>query len=184
MNWGTYVLCGWPGLPTLWHRGNLSSLAVAVGFSLLLNLSIVATFIWPRLLGEFFPAFIWPVLTLFWMGCFGFAYKTLPVWSQPAKIISPDQAQQSDVLFLRAQREYLGGDLDKAEKILRKCLDLWPRDIEARLLLATLLRHARRLYDASSELENLLKYDESANWLPEIRSEQRLIRMVAEEKEN
>jgi len=184
MNWGTYVLCGWPGLPGLWHRGRVSSLAGAVGFSLLLNMAIVATFIWPKLLGEFFPLIVWPFLTLVWMTSFGLAYKGLPIWSQPVKISPPEQPQQSDVLFLRAQQEYLKGDLDKAEKILRKCLDLWPRDIEARLLLATLLRHSRRLYDASEELENLLKYDESINWIQEIRNEQRLIQLVAVETEN
>ncbi len=55
MNWGPVILCGWPGLPGLWYRGYASSLLVAFGFSILLNLAVISSFIWPWSLGESLP---------------------------------------------------------------------------------------------------------------------------------
>lgn len=183
MNWGSLILCGWPGLPNLWYRGKVSSLAFAALFALLLNIALISTFIWPRLLGEFFPVISWTSLILIWTISLGVAFRTFPQWSQIDKIAGPDDVLQSDPLFFQAQKEYLKGDWDKTEKILRKCLEIWPRDIEARLLLATLLRHTRRLYEACEELDNLLKIDESINWINEIRSEQKLIQLIAADSE-
>ncbi len=184
MNWGRIVLCSWPGLPGLWLRGQTFSLIIALGFTVLLNLALVSTFLWPKLLGEAFPIVTWPIILLVWTTSIVFAYKTMPEWSQAPKISEPDERIPSDALFIRAQTEYLKGDWDEAERLLRRCLEIWPRDIEARLLLATLLRHSRRLFDASEELAQLLKFDESINWISEIHREQRLIELIAtEEKE-
>lgn len=178
MNWGPLILCSWPGLPGLWYRGQTSSLLLAVGFSILLNLALVSTFLWPWSLGETFPLVAWPIILLIWITSAWVAYKTLPDWVSVPKIATPDTPQRSDTLFIRAQQEYLRGHWPESETMLRRCLHNWPRDIEARLLLATLLRHTRRLYDASAELENLLKYDESINWISEIRREQKLIELI------
>ena len=184
MNWGPLILCSWPGLPGLWYRGQASSLLVAIGFSVLLNLALVSTFLWPWSLGETFPLVSWPIILLIWTTSAWLAYKTVPDWVSAPKIATPEQAQLSDDLFIRAQSEYLGGDWPKAETMLRRCLQTWPRDIEARLLLATMLRHTRRLYDASEELEKLLKYDESINWISEIRREQKLLELIKESEKS
>jgi tetratricopeptide (TPR) repeat protein len=108
-----------------------------------------------------------------------FSYKSMPEWLETPKIAVADERKQSDVLFIRAQQEYLRGDWDEAERLLRRCLQIWPRDIEARLLLATMLRHSRRLFDASEELAHLIKFDESINWISEIRREEELIQIIA-----
>jgi tetratricopeptide (TPR) repeat protein len=179
MNWGRIILCSWPGLPGLWQRGQSSSLIFAIGFTILLNLALVSTFLWPRSLGEAFPIVTWPVLLLIWSTSMFFSYKSMPEWLETPKIAVADERKQSDVLFIRAQQEYLRGDWDEAERLLRRCLQIWPRDIEARLLLATLLRHSRRLFDASEELAQLLKFDESINWISEIRREEELIQIIA-----
>jgi tetratricopeptide (TPR) repeat protein len=183
MNWGRIILCSWPGLPGLWQRGHTSSLVIAVGFAVLLNLALISTFLWPRVLGEAFPIVSWPVLLLTWSTSILFSYKSMPVWEQTPKIAAAEGGKQSDVLFIRAQQEYLKGDWEEAERLLRRCLEIWPRDIEARLLLATLLRHSRRLFDASEELAHLLKFDESINWISEIRREEKLIQIIAADPE-
>lgn len=183
MNWGSFILCGWPGLPHLWYRGSTSSLAFAVLFAFLLNIALVCTFVWPRLLGDFFPVISWASLILIWTISFGMAYRTVPQWSQIEKIAGPEDVFESDILFFQAQKEYLKGNWEKTEKILRNCLEIFPRDIEARLLLATLLRHTRRLPEASEQLENLLKLDQSINWMTEIRSEQKLIQLIEAESQ-
>ncbi len=180
MNWGPVLLCGWPGLPGLWYRGYLSSLLVAVGFSVLLNLALVSSFLWPWSLGESFPFFAWPIIFLVWSISALVTYKGLPDLMSVGKKTPQDQSTQCDTLFIQAQREYLGGHWEEAEFLLRRCLDVSPRDIESRLLLATLLRHSRRLGNAASELDQLLKYDESESWLFEIQREQRLIELIVE----
>ncbi len=96
------------------------------------------------------------------------------------KIPTLDNPRQSDTLFIQAQREYLGGHWEEAEMLLRRCLQTTPRDIEARLLLSTMLRHSRRLEEASEELTTILKFDESSNWIFEIRREERLLELISE----
>ncbi len=184
MNWGPVLLCGWPGLPGLWFRGYMSSLLLAVGFSILLNMALVSSFLWPWSLGETFPIFAWPVIFLIWMTSAAVAYKCLPDLMSVRKIPSQDDSQVSDTLFIHAQREYLGGHWTEAEILLRRCLSGNPRDIEARLLLATLLRHDRRLDEATEMLDEVLKFDESANWMFEIRREQMLIELIADHEQS
>lgn len=183
MNWGPVILCSWPGLPGLWYRGQASSLLVAAGFSILLNLALVSTFLWPWSLGETFPLVTWPIILLVWMTSACVTYKSLPDLMSVSPIPTHPEDRSSisnDTLFIQAQSEYLKGHWPEAESLLRRNLQTSPRDIEARLLLATLLRHNRRLDDASEELENLLKYDQSINWISEIRREQKLIELIFE----
>ena len=63
MNFGPALLCCWPGLPGLWYRGRWSSLALAIAFAVLLNLTIVSSFVWTGIFrDEAYPAVAWPVL--------------------------------------------------------------------------------------------------------------------------
>lgn len=184
MNRGPLLLCGWPGLPGLWYRGNTSSLMVAVGFSILLNLALVSSFLWPWSLGEIFPLVAWPVISLIWVASALVTYKNLPDLMSVRAVPTLNEAQNGDTLFIQAQREYLGGHWSEAEGLLKRQLITSPRDIEARLLLATLLRHSRRLPEAVEELNNIHKYDESVNWIFEIRREQKLIELIAEHEDS
>jgi hypothetical protein len=43
MHWMAYL---WPGFPHLWNRGSWAGLALAVGFTVLLNVLLVATLVW------------------------------------------------------------------------------------------------------------------------------------------
>ncbi|MDA8563475.1 tetratricopeptide repeat protein, partial [Mariniblastus sp.] len=86
----------------------------------------------------------------------------------------------TDTLFIQAQHEYLSGDWQAAESLLRQRLGRFPRDVESRLLLATLLRHDRRLEQASDQLDTMTKLDESHAWDFEIRRERRLIQLILE----
>ena len=63
MNRGPLLLCGWPGFAWALVSRNTSSLLVAVGFSILLNLALVSSFLWPWSLGEIFPLVAWPMIS-------------------------------------------------------------------------------------------------------------------------
>ena len=54
-----------------------------------------------------------------------------------------------------------------------RLLQRHPRDVEARLLLATLLRHARRYPEALDQLDRLERLNDAAKWTLEIETERR-----------
>ncbi len=178
MRWGPLLLCGWPGLTGLWYRGQMSSLLVAIGFSILLNLALVSSFLWPWSLGETFPAVAWPMIFLVWATSAWIAYHRLTdVMSVPTteKVADPERP---DTLFIQAQREYLGGHWEEAESLLRMRIDKAPRDVEARLLLVTMLRHTRRLDQARLQLSDMTRYDEALEWEFEVDRERQLIELI------
>lgn len=178
MRLGPILLCGWPGLPGLWFRGQISSLLVAVGFSILLNLALVSSFLWRWSLGETFPAVAWPMIFLIWCTSAWVAYHRLAdVMSVPSsdKVADPDRP---DTLFIQAQREYLGGHWEEAESLLQRRIANAPRDVEARLLLVTLFRHTRRLDLARNQLSEMQRYDEALEWEFEADRERQLIELI------
>ena len=180
---GQLLLCGWPGLAHLWLRGGWFSLVWAVGFSILLNLALIATFVWPNLLGETFPLASWPVVTTVWLGSALFSLRRVAAWSsappmaavRPAGHDSEPESPSPDTLFIQAQREYLKGHWTEASTQLERILQREPRDIEARLLRATLLRHREQWSAALDELETLERFDESVHWHFEIQRERQRI---------
>ena len=174
------MLCGWPGLPGLWYRGQMSSLLVAIGFAVLLNLTLVSSFLWPWSLGETFPAVAWPMIFLIWGTSAWVAYyRVTDVMAVPTseKVADPERP---DTLFNQAQREYLGGHWEEAESLLNRRIENAPRDVESRLLLATLFRHTRRLNKAQEQLSEMQRYDEALEWEFEIDRETQLIQLIEE----
>ena len=143
-DWGPKLLCGWPGLPGLWYRGNFYSLLAAIGFSTLLNTALITSFIWPWSLGELFPVVAWPLIFLIWSVSAVVSYRRLSdVMSVPTSEKVAEQ-RPPDTLFIQAQSEYLKGHWEESASILHRLILRVPRDMEARLLLATLFRHSRK----------------------------------------
>jgi len=180
MDWGSRLLCGWPGLPGLWYRGHFSSLLLAIGFAIVLNLALITSFVWPHCLGETFPIVAWPTVLILWTVAAFVSVSTLPDVMSVATTANVSADETTDTLFIQAQHEYLSGDWQAAESLLRQRLGRFPRDVESRLLLATLLRHDRRLEQASDQLDTIQKFDESHAWDFEIRRERRLIELILE----
>lgn len=177
-DWGPKLLCGWPGLPALWYRGSTSSLLVAIGFSVLLNVALITSFIWPWSLGEVFPAIAWPLIVLIWTVSAVSAYRRLPdVMSAPTSEKVAD-LRPPDTLFIQAQSEYLKGHWEESASLLHRLILRTPRDMEARLLLATQSRHTRNFEEARSQLNELQKFDESIEWQFEIERERELLDLI------
>lgn len=181
--WGPILLCAWPGLPSLWFRGNLSSLLVAIGFSVLFNLTLVASFLWPWILGETFPLVAWPLIFLVWTVSAFVAFQRLP--DLMAVPVSEKVAEQRppDTLFIQAQGEYLKGHWEEAVSLLHRQILHIPRDIESRLLLATLFRHVRDFDNAQIQLDEIEKFDESFEWRFEIDRERDLLDLIQQHEE-
>ena len=186
MNWGPAILCCWPGLPGLWYRGRWSSLIFALSFGVLLNLAIIASFIWTGIFDDdAFTSITWPVLLLIWFASLVIARRNLPDLMSLTKDESipaadADNNQAVDALFIEARREYLRGHWDEAQSLLHSQLKRYPRDIESRLMLATLFRHTRQFDEALNQLNQIQKYDPAINWKHEIARERELLRLVHE----
>jgi cytochrome c-type biogenesis protein CcmH/NrfG len=71
--------------------------------------------------------------------------------------------------------EYLQGSWFEAETKLLGLLRSAPRDVEARLLVATLLRRTRRHAEALDQLDRLERLRDAAKWSREISEERQHI---------
>ncbi len=88
----------------------------------------------------------------------------------------PDQpVAQQDQWFQEAQQHYLRGDWVATEQLLLKLLKQDTRDIESRLMLATLWRHQGRGKEALRQLDRLERLESASKWKYEIRAEREAI---------
>lgn len=173
LHWSAYL---WPGLPHLWVRGSWVGLVLAVGFTALANFLLASSLVW----SEWLPVRIrWiglAVLTAIWMLAWAEARadwrRWLAQWSVDGELSAPERAEQ---LLADAQQSYLAGDWVVAEQTLRHLLRSEPRDVEARLMLATMWRHQGRWPEAEEYLGKLERAEASAPWAFEILRERQLL---------
>ena len=83
----------------------------------------------------------------------------------------------SDKLFLEARNQYFKGNWFESESIINQILGESPHDIEARLLLLTLLRHTNRIEEALLQITDIQKWDEAKQWEFEIKRELELLEL-------
>ena len=74
-------------------------------------------------------------------------------------------------MFTPARDHYLHGNWYEAEETLVQLLRRDPNDVDARLMLATLMRHTERFDDARGQLKQLQRLEAAGKWQLEIRRE-------------
>ncbi len=171
MPWGTYL---WPGLPQIWREGAWSALAVAVGFAALVNVALAASLIWTELLSPGVRNSLWMLILAIWAGSGAFAY-----WRdrRGGSTEGTGPAENEDIsAFREALDHYLKRNWFQAERLLRDLLRKNPRDLDAGLMLATLLRSTDRLEEAEKELDRLGRFETCRKWELEIRREREFLR--------
>jgi hypothetical protein len=166
MPWSIYL---WPGLPQICFHGSWSGLVLAVGAAAALNTLLLVSFGWTELVGRNLRSTFWVAFAVAWIVAI--------VWSSKQcgrqKVACSLQPEEDS--FGRAIDCYLKGDAYQAEQILAGLLRRNIRDVEARLLLATLLRRARRLDEATQQLDTLAKFEAAGKWELEIQEERDLL---------
>lgn len=191
VHWAAYL---WPGLPHLWINGSWAGLALAFGFTVLLNVLILATFLWtdwlpPRaklacagMAGTIWLAALWETRCELRRIA---ARRKLEAEGVDTTQLPAETAdrERCDNLFRQAQSEYLAGDWLATEKTLQELLHHDRRDVEAQLLLATLWRHSGRIDEAGRQLERLSRLEDAAMWRFEINREMSLIESACEEQQ-
>lgn len=166
MRWTTYL---WPGLPQLWLYGSWSGLALAIGTAAVLDLLLLISFGWSELIGPGMRNAVWASFGMFWV--FG------AIWSA-RQCRRRDRAGKLDLredLFGEALDHYLKGDYYQAEHVLEGLLQRNLRDVDARLMLATLMRHTDRFDEAAHQLDTLAHFEDATKWELEMREERRLL---------
>ncbi|NLY02985.1 MAG: hypothetical protein GXY83_43590 [Rhodopirellula sp.] len=160
MPWGVYL---WPGLPQLWVYGAWQHLAASVAFAMLLNLAILSTFLWSELLSPGARNLAWLAVFAVWVFS---ALFSLRRGHRPQ-----DEPSTPNDRFREAQDHYLRGEWFEAERLLVGQLHHNPRDVDSRLMLATLLRHRSRFDEAVRHLDRLQRLEGSEKWSLEIQRE-------------
>ncbi len=163
----------WPGLPWLWLRGSMAGLVLALAFAVVLDVAIVATWIWTELFETSFALGLWAATAAIW---FGGTVSALSAFPPP---IPAARDAAADLLFVTARDAYLARDWLAAETKLRSLLVLSPVDGEAQLLLATLLRRVGRVRESRDALEKLARSDCGSPWQSAIDRELELIATAA-----
>lgn len=167
--------CFWPGLARAWWRGSLSGLLAAIGFGWGLSILLLATFVWPNWFSPWLVVVSWLAMLAFWL------VESVRSHWQLGQLKADAGPVAGDDRFVRAQAEYLRGNWFEAESLLQSILADTPRDAEAQLLLAGVLRHSRRWAAAYRRLDQLELLDTAARWTFEVRRERQLIQRRQQE---
>lgn len=187
----------WPGLPQLWIRGSWAGLLVAVGFTALANVLLLATLVFgewlsieTRLMGLGMLVVVW-LLARWQSRAERLAFRldaTDATDATDEDELNDEEATQRppaerDLIFREAQGHYLSNDWVATEQVLLKLLKQDARDVESRLMLATLWRHQGRGAEALRQLDRLERLEAAENWQHEIAAERMAIEIANSEKQ-
>jgi len=150
-------------------RGSWWGLALAVGAAAVLDALLLASFGWSELIGQNLRITAWVVFAAAWVVAVGWSIR-----ERRRQAVLREACPRQDA-FLDALEQYLKGDYYQAEQLLGGLLDKNARDLEARLMLATLLRHAGRAAEAAGQLDALGRLEGAEKWRVEIEEERQLL---------
>jgi hypothetical protein len=178
MRWARWITPLWPGLTQLWFSGAWWGLAIGCSFAWLVNLALLSTFVWTELVGPLPRLGVWVLLLLVWTASLVLSFRQL-FGGEAA-----DSAEVAQDLFRRAQREYLSGNWIKAEQLLTQLVRINGKDIDAQLMLASMLRRTSQLTEAADRLRQLEATDGADKWRTEIQRERQLLQEQFQPQQN
>lgn len=166
MPWTTYL---WPGLPQIWVHGSWSGLTLALGAACVFDVLLAISLGWSELIGRNLRNGLWTAFAAAWI--------VAVVWSirQCRRQAAVGEVEPEQDPFTAALNHYLRGNHYDAEQILDGLLRRNVRDLDARLMLATLLRHVGRLDEASRQIDALVRFEGAEKWALEIEQERKLL---------
>ena len=164
----------WPGFAQAWLLGRWGGLFLAMLAGAALNVALLATLVWPQWPVPGLPAganaaIVWLLVLGFWI--VGFVQLRGDLRLLQANGPATEHAPQDEADFREAQHLYLKGHWIEAETLLTGMIGRQPRDVEARLLLASVQRWTRRWGEATRTLAALAEDSAAAAWRLEIESE-------------
>ncbi|NOY40612.1 MAG: hypothetical protein GXP26_02075 [Planctomycetes bacterium] len=164
---------------------------MAVGFTALANTLLLATLVYRdwmaanvQLTGYGLLVVIW---LLAWWESRADRRQDLADSSSDGQSETPPvdkQEEKRDEWFREAQQCYLRGDWVAAEQKLLALLKQDTRDVESRLMLATLWRHQGRGEEALRQLDRLERLEAASEWQYEISAEREALTNQKQTKKN
>jgi hypothetical protein len=128
----------------------------------------LATFVWVELVDPVVLVVGWVAVGSIWF------VSGMMSGRERRRVHAASEQVSAEDLFRQAQGEYLRGHWYETETVLTHLLEHHPRDVEARLLLATLLRRTKRQREALQQLAQLERLEGHEKWRPEIEAQRRL----------
>lgn len=179
-----WIVYTWPGLPQIWQQGSWFGLIIAILAAGLLNLALLAGFGFSELVAANVRMGLWAAVGVIWSVSAALSY----VWVRRQAALQKKRLRRratqeaatgeetpDEATFSRATEQYLKGDWFEAERLWGVLLKVDPRDLDARLMLATLFRHTKRLDEAAEQLTMLERFEGAEAWELEIRRERELL---------
>ena len=130
---------------------------------------LLVSFGWSELIGQSLRSTGWVAFGVFWVVAAGWSARQC---RRRADAGNPDPREDG---FAEALDHYLKSDYYQAERVLENLLRRNLRDLDARLMLATLLRHAGRLDEAARQLDTLARFEGAGKWELEMQRERDLL---------
>lgn len=137
---------------------------MAVAFALLLNTTLVTSLVWTEWSSAAVRGTLWATVVTFWLAAALVSWRGLASPTEEGAAVGND-------LFRQAVGEYLKRNWFEAESLLQQLLRRDPDDTDARLKLATLLRHSGRHDEAQRALRLLSRTEGASKWKMEIQHE-------------
>jgi len=150
-------------------RGSWSALGVAVIAAALICAVMVGSFGWTELITSGVRNTLWASLAVVW--CIAAIVSAVKLRYDAAK----NEMGECENSFGQVVDLYLKGDYYQVEQLLNKLLKENPRDLDASLMLATVLRHTGRFDEESKQLDQLICFDGAEKWELEIQRERELL---------
>jgi tetratricopeptide (TPR) repeat protein len=172
-------------LPHLWLRGSLAGLTLALAFSVLLNVLVLGTLVWPAWLESRLKFACATTALGLWVAALWETRGELRRLAARKEAAQKETAAATDLplvtdlptpddhLLQAAQTSYLQGDWLAAERSLRKAIRRDRDDFEARFWLVSVLRNAGRLRQAERLLRRVESRDAARAWRHEVTDERR-----------
>jgi tetratricopeptide (TPR) repeat protein len=156
-------------LPQLWLYGSWAGLFLAVASAAILNLLLLGSFGWSELIAANLRTAVWVSGGGVWLIAVGLSVVWCRRWRARAN------GRSGNDVFAEAVNHYLRGDYFQAELALQRLLRANLRDLDARLMLATLMRRTGRTDEATQQLDTLVRFDGAARWEVEVEQERELL---------
>lgn len=163
----------WPGLAKLWYRGDVVSVLFVSLYGIALNVALLATFYWEAWLTP------WTLRGL-WVGLAASSiFSLIHVSMRWAGILGLEKSSHDhEGWFREAQESYLRGDYFEAEAVLQRIFSSGQADVEAALLMVSILRRTRRWVQALYCIDRLLLLEKASVWSLELHQERRKIQLA------
>lgn len=157
------ALSAWPGLPQIWSGQEVLGLILAASFALVLNLAVVARFIWTESFAPGWAAFFATLAACHWLASLG--YTLWWVW-----LCHPERHRaEIDRLYREGTESYLQGRWNEARRRFERILTMDETDADTLMRLGTLYVRIEQPALARRAFRQCLDLESGTKWRWEIR---------------